>query len=251
MPYNPFRIYFSPAVVPTIAAICAFSLTFFLGHWQQGRAAEKRSLQSEFNVRMLAAPIQLASNTSGVTLLKYSRAVARGEWDLSGQIYIDNKFNNDAVGFHVITPLKLDGTNRQVLVNRGWVARAAVYPKPPAVAVPHGPITVEGMLTLPSAKFLELSKTTIQGSVWQNLTLERYARETGRSVMPLLLLQKETAAPLSPVSERPDARAEKHVEYMLTWYCLAATVVVLWLVLNIKLERSGSNAPQTTGGNNE
>ena len=221
---------------------------FFLGHWQQGRAAEKQALQSEFNSRIVAAPIQLTASTSGPALLRYSRAVVRGEWDSSGQIYIDNKFHNDAVGFHVITPLILDGTNLQVLVNRGWVARAPVYPLPPAVAVPGGPVTVEGMLTLPSAKFLELSKTTIQGDVWQNLTMERYAQETGRNVIPWLLLQKDTAAPLSPVSERPDARAEKHVEYMLTWYCLAATVVVLWLVLNIKLERSGSSVPPITGG---
>lgn len=251
MSNNPAKIYFSPAVVPTIAALFAFCLTFYLGHWQQGRAAEKRALQSEFNVRALAVPVQLASNTSGPELLKYSRAVARGEWDLSGQIYIDNKFESDAVGFYVITPLTLAGANRQVLVNRGWVARTATYPQPPNIAVPQGTVTVEGVLTLPSARFLELSKNTIQGRVWQNLTVERYARETGRSVMPLLLLQKDTTAPLRPVTERPDARAEKHVEYMLTWYSLAVTVVVLWLVLNIKRERSKTNAPQTTSGNIE
>ena len=248
MPSNPSRIYFSPALVPTIAALCAFCLTFFLGHWQQERAAEKQALQNEFNVRILAAPVQLASNTNDAALLKYSRAVALGEWDSSGQIYIDNKFDHDAVGFHVITPLKLAGTNRQILVNRGWVARAGGYPIPPTVAVPLGPVTVEGMLTLPSAKFLELSTTAIQGNVWQNLTLERYVGETGRKVVPFLLLQKDTAASLRSVAERPDARAEKHVEYMLTWYCLAATVVVLWLVLNIKSEPAGQSASQSNDG---
>ncbi len=236
-------------MVPTIAALCAFCLTFFLGHWQQGRAGEKQTLQNEFNLRILAVPVQLASDTNDATLLKYSRVIAHGEWDLSGQIYIDNKFDHDAVGFHVITPLKLAGTNRQILVNRGWVARTKGSPQPPTIVAPLGPVAVDGMLTSPNAKFLELSKTTIQGNVWQNLTLERYARETGRNVVPFLLLQKDTAAPLSSVAERPDARAEKHVEYMLTWYCLAATVVVLWLVLNVKLERAGQRAPQKTDGN--
>ncbi len=251
MSFNPLKIFFSPAVVPTIAALFAFCLTFYLGHWQQGRAAEKRALQGELNVRALATPVQLSSSTSGPELLRYSSAVARGEWDFSGQIYIDNKFESDAVGFYVITPLKLAGTNWQVLVNRGWVARTANYPRPPNIAVPPGEVTVEGVLTLPSARFLELSKNTIQGNVWQNLTVERYARETGRSVMPLMLLQKDTTAPLRPVSERPDARAEKHVEYMLTWYSLAATVVVIWLVLNIKRVRLESNGPQSIGGNSE
>ena len=250
MRHGPSKIYFSPNLVPTAAALCAFCLTFFLGHWQQGRAAEKQALQNEFNVRVLATPVRIDSNTNDRSLLKYTSAVARGDWDASGQIYIDNKFDDQKVGFHVITPLKLGGTNRQILVNRGWIARTAGYPQPPNVAVPVGPATVEGMLILPSAKFLELSKTTIQGNVWQNLTVERYALETGRDIMPVLLLQKGTAAPLRQVSERPDARVEKHIEYMLTWYCLAATVVVLWLVLNIKRERSASNAPQSAGGDN-
>ncbi|MEO8383957.1 MAG: SURF1 family protein [Betaproteobacteria bacterium] len=246
---SPSRIHFSPAMVPTVAALFAFCLMLFLGHWQQGRAAEKQALQNEFNDRILSAPIQLAANTKDGALLKYSMAVAHGEWDSSGQIYIDNKFDHDAVGFHVITPLTLAGTTRQILVNRGWVARTRTYPQPPTIAVPNGPVTVEGMLTLPSAKFLELSSTTIQGNVWQNLTLDRYARETGRKVVPFLLLQKDASAPLRSVAERPDARVEKHVEYMLTWYSLAATVVVLWIGLNIKLVRAKPQALQTTDGN--
>jgi cytochrome oxidase assembly protein ShyY1 len=39
------------------------------------------------------------------------------------------------------------------------------------------------------------------------------------------------------VVERPDARADKNLEYMLTWYSLAATVIALWLLLNTRIGR--------------
>jgi surfeit locus 1 family protein len=70
--------------------------------------------------------------------------------------------------------------------------------------------------------------------VWQNLDLLRYREVTRLDVLPFVMLAANAVPPLEKVEERPDARAEKHVEYMLTWYSLAATVVVLWIVLNTK-----------------
>lgn len=237
MPFRLSRIRFTPTFVPTIAALCALSGTVYLGHWQQVRATEKETLQAQFDRRNVAPPIILGASITDPLAFRYARAIARGEWLASGQIFLDNKFDSETVGFHVITPLRMEGTNRYVLVNRGWVARGTSYPVPPHVPVPPGLVTVEGELVLPSARFLELAEATIQGSVWQNLTIDRYRRESGRDVLPFLLLEKNGTTSLKPVMERPDARAEKHVEYMLTWYSLAATVVVLWFALNLRLER--------------
>ncbi|MEI6737696.1 MAG: SURF1 family cytochrome oxidase biogenesis protein, partial [Pseudomonadota bacterium] len=128
------------------------------------------------------------------------------------------------------------------------------YPTPPAVVVPKGQVEVTGMLVSPIARFFELGKkmmtnsasnattatmraTSIQGDVWQNITIERYREHTKRDVLPLVLLANPTAFGLKAQTERPNARVEKHIEYMLTWYCLAAVVVILWLVLNFKFYR--------------
>ena len=237
MPFLLSRIRLTPTFVPTFAALCALVVTVYLGYWQQGRVAEKEMLQAQFDRRNAALPISLGANITDPITFRYVRASVCGEWLASGQIFLDNKFDSESVGFHVITPLKMEGTNRYVLVNRGWVARGTGYPAPPSVPVPHGLVTVEGVLVLPSVRFLELADVTIQGSVWQNLTIDRYRRESGRDVLPFVLLEKGGTTSLKPVVERPDARAEKHLEYMLTWYSLAATVVVLWVALNLRLER--------------
>ena len=243
-------IRFEPSLVPTLAAFCVLSLTLYLGHWQQGRAAEKQAMQIEFERRTAAMPVLLGAAISDPNVFRYARAIARGEWVASGQIFLDNKFHNEAVGFHVITPLKIAGTDRYVLVNRGWVARGAGFPAPPAIPVPAGSVEVEGVLMLPGTRFLELAQTTVQGNVWQNLTIERYRAASKLDVLPLVLLAKTADMPLKPVAERPDARAEKHIEYMLTWYSLAATVVVLWVALNVKLERVLPLGPTNNQGKN-
>ncbi len=234
------RIQFAPRLVPTIAALVAFGLTGYLGQWQADRADEKRALQTHFDARAALPPLMLDAANSRLDALPstYRQARAQGEYDASGQFYVDNKSDGAAVGYHVITPLKLN-PKKILLVNRGFVPRAATYPAPPAIPVPAGMVVVAGPLVLPSQKFLELgSAAPIQGNVWQNLTVERYREHTRQDALPLVLLAQPTDVGLRPVVERPDAKVDKHTEYMLTWYSLAATVLALWLLLNLHFPKS-------------
>jgi surfeit locus 1 family protein len=238
--------YFAPRLVPTLAALVALALTLHLGTWQKGRATEKRALQADYDARANLTPLELASGVSVPMSASYRQATAIGTYDAAGQFFVDNKSEGTTVGYHVITPLRLATPNdtRYVLVNRGFVPRAASYPMPPAVSVPAGEVKVTGMLVNPSSKFLELggkgNTNAISGSVWQNLTINRYIEQTQREVVPLVLLANPTDAGLKAQTERPDARVAKHVEYMLTWYSLAITVSLLWLILNFKRKQPKS-----------
>ena len=239
------EISFTPSLLPTLAALVAMLLTLYLATWQQGRAAEKRTLQAEYAARTQALPMVLSAGlekTERPQDYRYRLAVAKGEWQLENQLFIDNKINDSGVvGYHVITPLKITNSNSAILVNRGWIARSASYPTPPVVFAATGEIEVHGQLTIPSKRFLELTTNTTQGNVWQNITIERYQQATKKNVLPWMLLASKTSPPnagLASESERPDAGVEKHVEYMLTWYSLALTVFGLWLGLNLHLKRA-------------
>jgi len=232
------QLRFQPPLVPTVAALVTLVMTVHLGNWQRGRVAEKTQLQASLDLRVVEPPLHVDGELV-VERDVFRRAIARGVYDAAGQIFLDNKSEGATVGYHVVTPLFIDGTTSVLLVNRGFVPRSAAYPQPPFVGVPAGLVEVRGMLSLPTAKFLELGEQSpVQGSVWQNLTIERYRQRTGRHVAGLMLLANPTDAGLTHISERPDAKVAKHVEYMLTWYSLATTVVVLWLVLNLKLKKA-------------
>ena len=223
-------------MVPTLAAVAFIALTVALGRWQVGRGEEKAARQSMFDSRLKEAPVRLTGSVPNADPLLYRRVAARGEWIAGRQIYVDNQIRGGRAGFNVVTPLRLEGSPASVLVNRGWIARDARYPEPPPVSVPPGLVEVHGLATRPPARFLELSPQVISGSVWQNLSIERYRERSGLEVLPVVVLADPPAEGLAVVRETPDAGIAKHREYALTWFSLALTALVLWIVLNLRRE---------------
>jgi surfeit locus 1 family protein len=228
---------FTPRIVPTIGAAVAIALTVSLGRWQVERAGEKAARQALLEARMNDAAVLLTGSVESPEPLLYRHVRAAGQWVAQGQIFIDNQVLEGRAGFRVVTPLRLEGREEMVLVDRGWVARSRDYPQAPPVAVPPGRVEVAGVATLPPKRVLELSADTITGNVWQNLSIERYRRQTGNAVLPIVILADRPAPGLAALSERPDAGIAKHREYALTWFALAATVLALWIALNLRRAR--------------
>ena len=224
---------FKPGPWPTAGALALIALTVYLGAWQTRRGDAKEERQRLLESRVRDTPVVLTGPVESAEPLLYRKVRVTGEYQGAGQIYVDNQVMHERAGYYVITPLKLrDGA--LVLVNRGWIARGAAYPEPPAAPAPAGIVEVTGMATLPPAKFLELGSQTVTGNVWQNLTIDRYRAVTKSAVLPVLVLADVPGAGLAAVREAPDAGVAKHREYALTWFSLAATTLVLWIALNVK-----------------
>ena len=228
---------FAPRPVPTIAAAAFIALTVSLGRWQSHRAEEKDQRQALLVARMHEPELRLTGSVPSADSLLFRRVRATGRWVREGQIYVDNQVHLGRAGFEVVTPLRLDGSDASVLVNRGWVARDAGYPRAPAVPVPPGPAQVSGLATLPPARYLELSTDTISGPVWQNLSIERYRKHTGMAVLPIVILADPPGPGLAQIPQSPDAGSARHREYELTWFSLAVTTLALWIALNLRRTR--------------
>jgi surfeit locus 1 family protein len=231
------RFSFEPGLVATVAAAALIALTVWLGNWQLGRAEEKRARQALLEARMNDTPVRLTGAGPDAQSLLYRRVGAAGRWIGSKQFYVDNRIRDGRAGFEVITPLELKPGPGVVLVNRGWIARTADYPRAPRVAVPDAPAEISGLAIRPPERFLELSPQAVSGDVWQNLSIERFAKASGLALLPVVVLLDAPPAGLAAVIEKPDARIEKHIEYAFTWFALAATAFALWLGLNMKRAR--------------
>jgi len=223
---------FVPGPLPTLGAVALVVLTVSLANWQDARAREKRALQALYEQRLREPAVDLAHASPGGEDLLYRHVRAAGEYLADAQIFIDNQVHEGRAGFLVVTPLRLAGSGEVVLVERGWIERTPQYPAAPAVAVPPGQVAVAGIAATPPRRYLELGPETVTGNVWQNLSLERFGAMRREKVVPYVLLADTPAPGLAAVRERPDTGIERHVEYKLTWYSLAATTLVLWLALN-------------------
>ena len=228
---------FRPRLVPTLAAAALVALTVSLGRWQVNRAEEKTARSALLEARQGETPLRLTGSITSAEPLLYRRVTATGEWIASGQVFVDNQSHAGRAGFHVITPLAV-APDAVVLVNRGWVARGAEYPAAPRIEVPAGRVDVAGLVSLPPARFLELSAQGVTGNVFQNLSIERYREALRLPVLPFVVLADVPAPGLQAVREGPRVMgAQKHREYALTWFSLAATALVLWIFMNLERRR--------------
>jgi len=229
---------FTPGVWPTLATLFFFVLTVWLGNWQSGRAETKRALQARYDVAMHEAPIHVGSTLLDRDSVLYRKLEVRGVFDAAHTILLDNRIYKGVAGYHVLTPLLIDGGPLAILVNRGWVAVGRSRDQLPLPPTPRGPVQIEGMAVDPHSRYLELVHSVPQGRVWQNLDFARYAATTRLTLQPVVLQQTSAVADgLQRDWPRPDTGVSMHVSYEIQWYSLATTLVVLWLVLNVKRHR--------------
>ncbi len=226
---------FRPAFLPSLAALAVIALTLSLGNWQTRRAEEKAALGRSLDEGARAAMLALPSAPVEANAFEFHRVGVRGEYLPKYTVLLDNKVLNGAVGYHVLTPLRIAGGELHVLVDRGWVAAGARRDVLPAIETPAGVQSIEGVAMVPTRRILELGANTEEGMVWENLVLERYAKWSGLKLQPVVIEQTNAAADgLARVWVRPDTGVDKHRGYAFQWYALASLTLVAYVAFSFK-----------------
>ena len=119
------RFDFNPGLWPTLVTLALLSLLLGLGSWQLERAAWKQALidTEKETASQSAQPLLDVIEAGGV--LDFRPVLARGRYDLGRQLLVDNRIHQARAGYHVLTPLRLEGHGAVVLVNRGWLPMMA------------------------------------------------------------------------------------------------------------------------------
>lgn len=225
---------FQPRLLTTLAAVAGVVLTFFLGQWQVGRADYKQGLQIRQDAlgREPAVNIGAAPLAADDVLLR--KVEVRGEFAPKYTVFVDNRLYQHQPGYHVATPLRIAGSQRYVLVNRGWIA-ANRDRSIPVVDTPAGEQRVQGIAVAYSERYLELSTKVAEGNVWQNLVFERYRQATGLELHPFVIQQGEAAEDgLKREWSRPDLGRNTHLAYAFQWYALSFAIFIYYLVTHVK-----------------
>src|SRR5277367_2855820 len=102
----------------TLLTLAGVLLFVQLGRWQLHRAAEKRVLQSAFELGALQTS-ELGSRTLA-EVPRYQQVRFQGHYEPAHQFLLDNMTEEGRIGYQVLTPFRLDD-QRLILINRGWV----------------------------------------------------------------------------------------------------------------------------------
>lgn len=226
---------FAPRIVPTLAAFVVCVLTFSLGNWQIRRAEEKTALQQRLDAYSAAPPVELTQTRAQPAEVADHRVSVRGRFIAGQTVFIDNRVLGGVPGYHVVTPLRIEGGDMHVLVNRGWIAAGPNRDRLPEISTPEGPIVVEGVISIPLSRPYELGKDATTGLLRQNLVPERIQAETKLAMQAVVVLQTSSSHDgLVRDWPKPDAGVDMHKAYALQWYVMALLSVALWIGLNLR-----------------
>lgn len=217
----------------TIAAVAGIAVTISLGLWQWGRGERRTALHEAVQAQEQSGAVDvrdlLAVREEDPRLL-HRPVVLRGQWVPERTIYLDNRQVNAVPGFYVVTPLRIEGSQAVVLVQRGWVQRDFERrERLPPVQTPEGIVEVRGRVAPPPAKLYAFS-TEEKGTIRQNLDLAAFRAETGLPLLPVSVQQ--TGRPSEGLLRQwPEAGsgAEKNYGYAFQWWAIAALIAILYV----------------------
>lgn len=232
-------------LIPFIAAAIAIAIGISLGEWQTRRALEKETLESRLSERAQAPSLSLNQQpVLDIETAEYRRASARGTFQPQWTIYLDNRPYQGAAGFYVLTPFQITGTDRTLLIARGWIRRDVVdRTRIPAISLPRGEVELQGVLKRHPGRVMELGQAQpVQaGSIVQNIDPEAFGRASGLSVLPMILEQtSDTGDGLVRDWPRPSSGVDKHRGYAFQWYALAGTAFLFFIATGFRRGRKSA-----------
>jgi surfeit locus 1 family protein len=264
------RLAFRFRVIPFLAMVVLVVLGIVLGNWQTRRAEEKLGIAARLAERGAQAPVVLgqgggvrehervgeahptvrqeaamsgnAVGTHASPDIEYRRVRVTGEWVPAWPLFLDNRPLNGRAGFVLAMPFKIAGSNKHVLVLRGWLPRdAGDYARLPSFQTPAGTVTIEGIATLSAGHVMQLGGAAEikPGVRVQNVDVDTVAKASGLALMPFFVQQSGAGQGEGLVREwpAPDTGVDKHRGYAFQWYALAAMAALFFVITGFRSGR--------------
>ena len=234
---------FKPSLIPTIVTLLILPILINLGFWQLDRAEEKREIIELFKQKNKLGPLPIKDTIKLDEKLNYRTSQVEGNYNLAKQIFIDNKIYQGKTGVHVMTPFKLKNSEYSILVNRGWVPMGIDRSVLPEVKTPTSFLKLSGKIkTLGKKPFMvgdQFQSNEGWPALMQWVNLADIENKSGLKLLPYIFLldEKEQSGYIrdwKPVVMQP----EKSTSYAVQWFALALALVIIYIVVNLKEDKS-------------
>ncbi|MBE7554174.1 MAG: SURF1 family protein [Anaerolineales bacterium] len=212
-----------------------------LGLWQLRRLDEKRTFNRNMTAAFNQPAIPLSDGPISPAELHFRRVAVTGAFDNAQAIVIRNQLLGDTPGLHLVTPLRLKGSDRAVLVDRGWIPRGDSDPDPADLAAYDlpGEVTLEGIAyqtqTRPGG-LSPLDPPLKEGQTrlvaWFRVDIERIQEQLPYPLLPIFI--RQLPGPRADTQSLPRQESGltldegPHLGYALQWFSFAAILVVTY-----------------------
>ncbi len=236
------RWQFRPPWWAILGTVIGCAITVRLGLWQWHRGVAREALDAQYLSAEAAAPIALKVDSPVPKGADARLATVNGRYDGSRQLLLDNQVHDRMPGYHVLTPIRL-ASGGIALINRGWVAQNPDRSQFPPLPVPDADVEITGLWrSLPQpALRLEIDNCAAADALWPRIVGYPTAADLRCLYGPdtasgMLLLDPKAADGFLRDWTQADRRfpPQRHYGYAAQWFAFAATLLAIFLKLNLK-----------------
>jgi len=242
------RWVFVPHLVLTLMVILLLPLLLSLSYWQWQRAHEKQSMLDAFAISQTQNPVALVITPLN-QIKPYQAIVVTGTFAQTPTLLLDNQIHEGRAGFDILGFFKIEDSEKEVLINLGWVPRNTERQNLPVLPpLPSGKMTLKGYAYFPSDRSLvlgiNLERMADHKILIQKIDFEQMNRladeaslaHPASKLLPVVLLaDPDLNYPLVRDWQPPTTISPAtHYGYAVQWLLLACTLCILYLIFCCK-----------------
>lgn len=230
-----FKLMFSRKwLIATILVIIAMAVMVRLGKWQLDRLAQRRAFNARVQAQIDAPPLTLQGGTlqtADLTSMEYRKVRVTGKYDSSQEIAVRNQTLNGQWGVNLVTPLRIDGGDQYILVNRGWIPGDEYSSGDWSKFDETGQVTVEGIIRYSQDKAdFGFRRDPIPKpgdpplKTWNFVNIPGLTQQIPYTLLPVYIQQAPDPAWTGfPIRTQPtlDLSEGPHMSYALQWFSFA------------------------------
>jgi surfeit locus 1 family protein len=212
-----------------VAAICVR-----LAFWQIARLNERRKENANIQDQLALPLLELPSLGMSLDEIAYRNVIVQGTFDAEREILLKNRSYTGQAGYHLVTPLRIEGSEEAVLVDRGWIPIDSADDKRRRYVV-DGLLNVVGIARLSQPEPGSFLGDPIPGpddpplKAWRLLNIEGIQKQIPYPLLSFFIQQTEppketTWAPI-PVNEI-DLSEGPHLGYTIQWFSFAIIAIL-------------------------
>lgn len=235
------RLFTRRWLLATVLVLAAAAVLLRLGFWQLDRLQQRQDFNSRVLDHQSEAPLILDPHALSLDLysMEFRQAVVTGEYLPEDEIMLRNQvwpgeFGSE-LGVSLFTPLRIQGTDTVILVERGWIPESETQNRDRYKEV--GIVTVRGQLRRDETDFdltaflrpdPPLAESEQRREMWNNLDLERIAVQMELELLPVYLQRLAEGEQIGPPFASPfalDLTEGPHLGYAIQWFSFAGLLL--------------------------
>jgi surfeit locus 1 family protein len=218
-------------LIPSVTTLVMLALLIGLGNWQVRRLAWKQGILADIDRAEASPAIPLPPNPSPYQKVRIEGVWRPGPSALFGDDVRDTP-DGPKMGGDLITPLQ-PPTGEAILVDRGWIPQTGPTDPSPT----KGLVIIEGFIRVPEKPGLFSAADNPTARLFYTLDPAAMGAALGLpDIRPFTLIAMGHVAPgVLPIpAESLPRPPNNHLVYAITWYSLAATLVIIFGIWSVR-----------------